>query len=53
MHLTKKPSFTKCYSRISCHEICTYELRHSLHLSLLKKWPVFLQNTSGSPTYIL
>jgi len=28
--------------------ICIYELRHSLHLSLLKKWPVFLQNASGN-----
>ena len=31
--------------------ICPYELRHSLDLSLLKKWPVllFLQNASGNP----
>jgi len=32
------------------HAICTYELRHSLDLSLLKKRPVFLQNASGNPS---
>jgi len=32
--------------------ICTYELRHNLDLSLLKKWPVFLQNASGNPSFV-
>jgi len=28
------------------------ELRHSLDLALLTKWPVFLQNAFGNPTYV-
>jgi len=40
--------FFKCFSRIQYHEICDYEC--SLDLSLLKKWPVFLQNAYGNPT---
>jgi len=35
---------------------CTYELQHSLHLPLLRKWLVFLQNASDhliSPKYII
>jgi len=28
------------------------ELRHSLDLALLTKWPVFLQNAFGNPAYV-
>ena len=32
---------------------CTaYELRHGLDQALLTKWPVFLQNAFGNPTYV-
>jgi len=29
-----------------------YELRHSSDLALLRKWPIFLQNAFGNPTYV-
>jgi len=29
-----------------------YELRHSLDLALLTKWPVFLENAFGNPAYV-
>ena len=43
--LSKKTFFTKCYFRIPCHLIRTYELQHSL---MFIKWPVFLLNPSGN-----
>ena len=47
----QKMFFSKYVIRDS-RAICPYELRHSLDLSVLKKWPVllFLQNTSGNPS---
>jgi len=42
----KSIPFKKYYSRIWCHLICSYKLRYSVHLPLLRKWPVFLQNAS-------
>jgi len=47
MHCEKNVIFTKCYLRIPCHLICTYELQHSL---MLCKLPVFLLNPSGNST---
>ena len=32
-----------------CFPCTAYELRHSLDLALLTKWPVFLLNASGNP----
>ena len=46
MHCQKSVLFKKCYSRILCHQICPYQCSLDL-LSLLTKWPVFLQNVSG------
>jgi len=43
--LSKKTFFTKCYLRIPCDLICTYELQHSLMFS---KRPVFLLYPSGN-----
>jgi len=47
MHL-KKYVLSKYVIRES-RAICAYQLRHSLDMSLLKKWSVFLQNASGNP----
>ena len=46
MHCQKSVLFKKCYSRILCRQICLYQCSLDL-LSLLTKWPVFLQNVSG------
>jgi len=35
-----------------CFPYAAYELRHSLDLALLNKWPVFLQNAFGNPTHV-
>jgi len=51
--IVKKYSFKKCYLKILCHCISTYEVRHTLDLSPLKKLLVFSQNTSVSPNFIL
>ena len=46
MHCQICVLFTNCYLKITCHLICTYELKRSL---LLRKWPVFLLNVFGNP----
>ena len=35
-----------------CFPCAAYELRHSLDLALLTKWPVCLQNAFDNPTYV-
>jgi len=35
-----------------CFPCAAYELRQSSDLTLLTKWPVFLQNTFGNPAYV-
>jgi len=37
---------------VSLFSCAAYVLRHSLDLTLLTKWPVFLQNAFGNPTYV-
>jgi len=37
---------------LSVFPYAAYELRHSLDLALLTKWPVFLQNAFGNPAYV-
>jgi len=35
-----------------CFPCVAYELRHSSDLSLLTKWPAFLQNAFGNRAYV-
>jgi len=35
-----------------CFPCAAYELQHSSDLALLIKWPVFLHNAFGNPTYV-
>jgi len=37
---------------VSLFSCAAYKLWHGLDLALLTKWPVFLQNAFGNPTYV-